>query len=50
MGWSGGGEGGFSVILVVVCTTPHKTLTPVWGGAGGGVLLSQFGGSVQCAS
>ena len=30
MGWSGGGEVGFSVILVVVCRAPRKTLTRVW--------------------
>ena len=33
-GW--GVELGFSVILVIVCSVPCKTLTRVWGGAGGG--------------
>ena len=29
-------ELGFSIILVVVCSAPCKTLTRVWGGAGVG--------------
>ena len=34
----GEGRGAFSFILVVVCSAPRKTLTRVWGGAGGGEL------------
>ena len=34
-----GVELGFSVILVVVCSAPRKTLTRAWGGAGWGVEL-----------
>ena len=50
-GWKG--KGGFSFILVVVCSAPRKTLTRVlveWGMGGEGDLFIYFGGSVQCAS